>query len=127
MEMLHNAVNWFEIPVADFKRAKEFYSKIYDFEMPEMVMGDITMGFLLHDQEKGGIGGAIAHGLNYVPSKQGAKVYLNGGNDLQVVLEKVEGAGGKIIFPKTQITPELGYFAIIEDTEGNHVSLHSVN
>ena len=30
MEMVKNAVNWFEIPVADFERAKAFYSKIFE-------------------------------------------------------------------------------------------------
>ncbi|OGU25124.1 MAG: hypothetical protein A2X66_01015 [Ignavibacteria bacterium GWA2_54_16] len=37
--MLQNAINWFEIPVADFERAKKFYSTIYDFDMPEFPMG----------------------------------------------------------------------------------------
>jgi uncharacterized protein len=124
--MLQNAINWFEIPVIDFKRAKQFYSTIYDFEMPEMVMGETKMGFLLFEQE-GGIGGAIVHGLNYVPSTEGTKVYLNAGKDLNTVLERVESAGGKVIMDKTQITPELGYFAIFQDTEGNHISLHSAN
>lgn len=125
MEMLNNAINWFEIPVNDFKRAKKFYSTIYDFEMPEMAMGETMMGFLLYDQNGGGIGGAIVHGLNHVPSKDGAKVYLNGGSDLNIVLQRVEGAGGKIVLQKTQITPEYGYFATFEDSEGNHVCLHS--
>jgi len=127
MEMLHNAINWFEIPVNDFNRAKKFYSRIYDFEMPEMVMGNTRMGFLLFEQEKGGIGGAIVEGLEYVPSRDGIKLYLNGGNDLQTVLGRVEKAGGKIIMQKTQITPEYGYFANFEDTEGNWISLHSMH
>jgi predicted enzyme related to lactoylglutathione lyase len=126
MEMLHNAVSWFEIPVNDFNRAKKFYSKIYDFEMPEMVMSNIRMGFLLYEQEKGGVGGAIVQGLEYVPSREGIKLYLNGGNDLQTVLDRVGAAGGKIILQKTQITPEYGYFATFEDTEGNFISLHSI-
>ena len=125
MEMLHHAINWFEIPVNDFNRAKKFYSRIYDFEMPEMVMGNTRMGFLLCEQEKGGIGGAIVEGLEYVPSSEGVKLYLNGGNDLQTVLNRVEAAGGKIITQKTQITPEYGYFASFEDSEGNFISLHS--
>src|SRR3954451_9581130 len=106
MEMLHNAISWFEIPVNDFNRAKKFYSKIYDFEMPEMVMGNSRMGFLLYQQEKGGVGGAIVEGLEYVPSKEGTKLYLNGGNDLQTVLDRVEAAGGKIITQKTLISPD---------------------
>jgi hypothetical protein len=125
MEMLQNAINWFEIPVADFDRAKKFYSTIYDYDMPEFPMGPMRMGILLYDQQKQGIGGAIVKGDGYVPSKHGAKVYLNGGSDLNVVLQRVEKAGGKIILPKTRIDEQLGYFAIFEDTEGNQVSIHS--
>jgi predicted enzyme related to lactoylglutathione lyase len=53
-------------------------------------------------------------------------VYLNANPDVQRVLDKVEKAGGKIIVPKTQISPEYGYMAVIEDTEGNRVAFHSV-
>jgi hypothetical protein len=84
------------------------------------------MGILLHDRDKGGIGGAIVYGESYIPSKTGAKVYLNAGNDLSVVLARVEAAGGKIVVGKTEVGA-MGHIAIIEDTEGNNVSLHSVN
>jgi predicted enzyme related to lactoylglutathione lyase len=124
MEMLQNAINWFEIPVTDFERAKKFQSAIYDFDMPEYPMGPFRMGILLYDQQKQGIGGAIMKGDGYVPSKQGSRVYLNGGSDLNVVLQRVEKAGGKIVMQKTLISKELGYFAIFEDTEGNHISIH---
>lgn len=126
MEVLHNGIAWFEIPVVDFDRAKKFYSNIYDYEMPEMNMGPVKMGFLLHDRDKGGIGGAIVQGESYIPSKTGAKVYLNAGNDLTVVLDRVEGAGGKVVVGKTAVGI-MGHIAIIEDTEGNSISLHSVN
>lgn len=125
METMKNAVNWVEIPVTDFDRAKKFYSTIYDFEMPDMEMGPNRMGFLLYDQG-GGIGAAIVSGDGYTPSKDGVKVYLNGGVDLDIILARVEKAGGKVVLPKTQITPELGYFATFEDLEGNHISLHSM-
>ncbi|ANE50396.1 VOC family protein [Flavisolibacter tropicus] len=127
MEMTTNAINWVEIPVTDFDRAKAFYSTIYDYQMPDMPMGPVRMGFLLYDQQGGGIGGAIVQGQGYAPTSKGVRVYLNGGNDLSVVLNRVEGAGGKIVLPKTQITPELGFFATFEDTEGNHISLHSMS
>jgi len=125
MEMVKNAVNWFEIPAADFGRARTFYSAIFDFDMPEMTMGDSLMGFFLMDQEGGGIGGAIVKGPWHKPSADGSLVYLNGGEDLSVVLGRVEKAGGKVVVPKTAITPELGYFAMFIDTEGNRVALHS--
>jgi predicted enzyme related to lactoylglutathione lyase len=124
MEKMKNSLNWFEIPVSDFERAKAFYSKIYDYDMPAVEMGPNKLGFFLVEQ--GGIGGAIAHGPGYEPSEKGALVYLNGGADLQVVLERVQGAGGKVLMQKTQITPDLGHYALFEDTEGNRVAIHSM-
>ena len=126
MEMLHNALNWFEIPVTDFDRAKNFYSAIYDFDMPEMPMGNQRMGFLLHDRDKGGIGGAIVFGEGYTPSATGTKVYLNTGADLNTVLNRVEAAGGKVVVPKMALPPGMGHIAFINDTEGNLVGLFSM-
>ena len=126
MEMVRNALNWFEIPVADFERARKFYQTIFDFEMPENAMGPNRMGFFLHDPKAGGIGGAIVSGPSYVPTDQGALIYLNGGTDLLPVLNRVEKAGGKILTPKTLITRELGFVAIVRDSEGNRVALHSM-
>lgn len=125
MEMTTNSINWFEIPVNDFDRAKAFYSKIFDFEMPTMDMAGSLMGFLPHEQGKG-VGGAIIKGEGLEPSDQGTTVYLNGGEDLSVVLNRVDEAGGKTIVPKTEITEEIGFFAVFHDTEGNKVALHSM-
>ncbi len=127
MELFHNAISWFEIPVADFDRACAFYSTIFDYEMPQMDMGAVKMGILLHHRDNGGIGGAIMHGETYVPSKEGARVYLNAGNDVNTVLERVEPAGGKIMLGKSFMGDSMGYIAVIEDSEGNYVSLHSMN
>jgi predicted enzyme related to lactoylglutathione lyase len=126
MEKFINSVNWVEIPVLNFDRAKEFYSRIYEYEMFEEIMGSWRMGFLPMDPESRGVGGAIVQGSGYVPTSLGAKVYLNGGNDLMTVLNRVEQAGGEIITPKTKITDEIGYYAVFEDTEGNHIALHSM-
>ena len=125
METATNSINWFEIPVSDFDRAKAFYSEIFDFEMPTMEMAGSLMGFLPHEQGKG-VGGAIIKGEGLEPSAQGTTVYLNGGEDLSVVLNRVEQAGGKQVVPKTEITEEIGFFAVFHDTEGNKVALHSM-
>jgi len=126
MEKMTNSINWFEIPVLNFERAKEFYSRIYDYEMHEMMMGSLRMGFLPMDPDSQGVGGAIVQGDGFVPTALGTKVYLNGGKDLLAVLNRVIAAGGEIITPKTLITEEIGYYAVFEDTEGNHISLHSM-
>jgi len=74
-----------------------------------------------------GVGGAICNSGNfYQPSAEsGALIYLNGNPDLQFVLDKVPGAGGKIIIPKTKISPAHGYMAVFLDTEDNRIALHS--
>jgi uncharacterized protein len=125
MEMLDNSINWVEIPVSDFDRAKKFYSTIYDYEMPETFVRDVRMGFLLYEQKEHRVGGAICHGQQYKSSATGVIPYLNGGSDLSIVLNRVEKAGGKILQPKTFIGEGLGYVAYITDTEGNNIALHS--
>ena len=126
MEMTRNAVSWFEIPTADFGRAKAFYSTIFDFEMPEMPMGPTRLGILLHESD-GGIGGAIIEDPNQSPGASGARVYLSGGTDLAVVLARVESAGGVVVVSKTEIAPGMGHFALFRDTEGNVLGLHSMS
>lgn len=125
MKTQKNAIVWAEIPVLNFDRAKEFYARIFDSEMTEMEMGEQRMGFFPMEQESDGVGGAIVQGEGYIPSSLGSKIYLNGGEDLNTVLNRIDIAGGKVILPKTEITEEIGYFAVFEDTEGNHVCLHS--
>lgn len=127
MELVKDAISWFEIPVSDFGRAKAFYQQIFDFEMPEMDMGPIKMGFFLYDRDNGGVGGAICAGEGQVPAgANGSKVYLNGGQDLNVVLGRVAAAGGTVTLPKTEIAPEMGHMAFFTDTEGNSVGLYSM-
>ncbi|MBK7938505.1 MAG: VOC family protein [Lewinellaceae bacterium] len=128
MEFVKNGISWFEIPVNDFERAKTFYQKILDFDMPEMDAAGIRMGILLHDRDNGGVGGAICFGEGYKPSgHDGPKVYLNGGDDLNVILGRIEAAGGKNLLPKTPIGENMGHFAFFNDTEGNVVGLYSTN
>lgn len=127
---LGNALNWFEIPVSDFERAKKFYETIFGYEMPENIMGNARMGFFLYDFKAGKVGGAIVHNPERAtPSNNGTLVYLNCQPDLQVVLNKIEGAGGKILKEKTIISDvqQLGYWALICDSEGNNVALHSMS
>lgn len=122
---MQNLVNWFEIPALDFERATSFYSTLLNAEISETEMFGTRMGLLPSDGEN--VSGAIVQGEGYVPSAEGLTVYLNGGDNLQEMLDKVEGLNGKIIVPKTQISPEMGYFALFLDTEGNKLALHSIH
>jgi predicted enzyme related to lactoylglutathione lyase len=125
---LSNALNWFEIPVSDFERAKKFYETIFDYQMPENNIRNVRMGFFLHDFKNQKIGGAICKSEMHKPSKEGSLIYLNCQPDLQVVLDRVENAGGKTLKHKTKISEDqnIGFWALITDTEGNNVALHSM-
>lgn len=119
-----NAINWFEIPVTDFTRAKKFYETILGVEIMEMPFPGGKYGMLPADMQTG-VGGGLAQGEGFEPSDKGTIVYLNGGEDLSVGLGKVNQAGGKIIMPKTSIGQN-GFMAHFIDTEGNRVALHSM-
>lgn len=121
-----NALNWFEIPVTDAGRAQKFYEAIFDISMMSMDMpGMDGMQMIGFPPEPPHSGGALVKSPQHKPSTEGSVIYLNGNPDLQQVLDRIEGAGGKIIMPKTQITPEIGYMAFFMDTEGNSMGLHS--
>lgn len=122
---MENLINWFEIPATDFNRSVNFYKLVLEVEIQETEMFGMKMGFMPGDGTN--VSGSIVQGEGYTPSADGALVYLNGGNDLQNVLSRVEAAGGMVIVPKTQISPEIGYFAMFMDTEGNKMALHSKN
>jgi uncharacterized protein len=119
-----HALSWFEIPVTNFVRAKAFYETVTGATITEMVMGPTTMGFLSSSPE--GVGGALVCDKDAAPSKLGTTVYLNGGENLAPMLARVEGAGGSIAVPKTEIGNGFGFFAHFIDTEGNKVGLHSM-
>ncbi|POY35148.1 VOC family protein [Solitalea longa] len=121
--MSKHAINWFEIPVSDFDRAKKFYSHILAFDMVEMLMGTDRMGFF--PSEAGSVSGAIVSGKNHHPGQSGVYIYLNCGDNMSDVLNKIAEVGGKIDTPKTIISPEYGYYAFIIDSEGNKIGLHS--
>jgi len=121
---MKNAINWFEIPVKDFGRAKKFYETLFGSPVTEMPHPVLKYGMLPADMENG-VGGGIVQGDSYEPTDNGVLIYLNGGDDLSAPLSRVEKAGGKIILSKTPIGPN-GFMAHFLDTEGNKLALHSM-
>jgi hypothetical protein len=123
-----NAISWFEIPAVDLERAQKFYESIFDIKMIPLDTPNLKMKMFPLADMMNGVGGALsrAEGFYKPSSTDGPLVYLNANPDVQIVLDKIESAGGKIIVPKTQISPEYGHMAVFLDTEGNRVALHSV-
>ncbi|HLP54332.1 MAG TPA: VOC family protein [Fluviicola sp.] len=122
-----NALNWFEISVSDIKRAVKFYETVFGIEMPVQEMMGMQMAFFPAEDMNGKVSGGLVEGPMHKPSADGAKIYLNGNPDLANALSRIEGAGGKILMPKTKISDDIGYMAFFSDTEGNVVALHSNN
>jgi predicted enzyme related to lactoylglutathione lyase len=122
-----NAISWFEIPAKDLGRAQKFYETIFDMKMTPLDTPNLQMRMFPVEDMMNGIGGALskAEGFYKPSATDGPLVYLNANPDVQIVLDKIEAAGGKIVIPKTQISPEYGYMAVFTDTEGNRVALHS--
>jgi uncharacterized protein len=120
-----NALNWFEIPMTDVARAKKFYETIFEIEMFGMTMGGMEM--IMFPMQAPHSGGGLAKSEFHKPSSEGSIIYLNANPDLQLVLDRIEKAGGKIVMPKTKISEEIGAMAMFIDCEGNLVALHSVS
>lgn len=122
--VLKDYVSWFEIPAHNFEQALAFYNHIYDINMETTSSNTHRMAFF---PANGGIGGAVVCGPGSNPSDSGPLLYINGGNDLNNVLNRVEDAGGRVVMKKTLISKEGGYFAIFIDSEGNKLAIHSKN
>ena len=125
---MNNAISWFEIPATDLDRAQKFYETIFAVSMIPMDMDNIKMRMFPLDDMMTQVGGAVVDsgGFHKPSLTDGPLVYLNANPDVQNVLDKVATAGGGIMVPKTQISPEYGYMAVIVDTEGNRIGLHSI-
>lgn len=125
---MKNAISWFEIPTTDIDRAQKFYETIFGISLMPMDMENIKMRMFPLDNPMEGVGGTLVDsgGFHKPSATDGPLIYLDGNPDLQNVLGKVEAAGGKVIVPKTEISPEYGYMGVFIDTEGNRIALHSV-
>lgn len=118
-----NLISIVEIPTTDFSRAVLFYQGILGIVIEEVDLYGIQMGVFPGDGETVNV--VLVKGDEYKPTTDGTVVYLNGGDDLQIVLDKIESNGGRILVPKTEISTEMGFFAMFTDSEGNKLGLHS--
>jgi len=128
MDKNSNSINWFEIPALDITRASKFYETIFGIKMEKMqeMMGMKMAGFPA-DMGNGKASGALVQSQQHKPSMDGCVIYLNANPKIQTVIDRIEKTKGKVLMPKTQISPEIGYMAIFADTEGNKVALHAQN
>ncbi len=119
-----NPVNWFEIPVNDLERARQFYETVFGFQLNLNEMGPMKMAWFPMTTGGGGATGTLMKAEGYTPSHAGTLVYFSV-TDIEATLDKVNANGGKTLLPKTGIG-EHGYIAHFQDCEGNRVALHSM-
>lgn len=125
-----NVITWFEIPVINTERAKTFYETILDIQMITRSIPETQeeLTFFPYNPDvvqatSGRITGVLSKSENNQPSDKGTLVYINAYPEIQVVLDKVESAGGRIVSPAMKMNA--GYIAVIRDTEGNRIGLHA--
>jgi predicted enzyme related to lactoylglutathione lyase len=118
-------ISMFEIPATDISRAINFYQALLDIKIEKMDVEGMEMGVLPYEGQM--VTGVIIKEEGNKPSADGVTLYLNAGENLQVVLDRVEENGGEIILPKTAHADDSGYFAIFLDSEGNKMALNSPN
>ncbi|MEF1256315.1 VOC family protein [Vibrio sp. M260112] len=126
--MQMNPVGWFEIYVNDMPRAKAFYEAVLETSLEHLEdvanMG-VEMWLFPSDMEQYGVSGALAKMEGVVAGGNSTMVYFSC-QDCAVEESRVEQAGGKVMNSKFSIGPH-GYIAIVADTEGNMIGLHSMS
>lgn len=118
-----NRVVWVDIPMVDLERAIRFYSEVLGAPVQREEFPGMTIGILPHGE--GEVGGCLFRKADDKPSAQGPLLYLNVQGRLDDAVEAAERNGGKVLLPRQPIGPH-GFRAIILDSEGNRVALHSM-
>jgi hypothetical protein len=119
-----NMVCWFEIPMTDVARARTFYERTLGITLTPQPMGEYEMLMFPAEHNQLGAGGCLMKGPKMEPCHKGTTVYFNV-TDIETALARTRQNGGEVVVEKTSIG-EHGFFAILKDTEGNHVGLHSM-
>lgn len=124
--MNRNPVGWFEIYVQDMDRAKKFYEEVFRVGLMKLESPDpeIEMQTFPMDMEAGGASGALAKMEGCPSGGMGTLVYFSC-NDCANEASRVKAAGGNICKPKMPIG-QYGFIALVNDTEGNMIGLHSM-
>ncbi|WP_273725658.1 VOC family protein [Brucella gallinifaecis] len=120
-----NIIAHVEIPVKKLERAIVFYSEVFGIKFGDVaeIHGN-RMAYFPFEEGKDGASGALAEGEVYVPSVNGAIVYLSV-VDLDQTISKATARGSKVLFPKTAIG-ENSFVAEITDSEGNRIAIQSL-
>ena len=120
---MNNPICWFELPTTDLDRAATFYQTVFAIALRRENAGGHPMAIFPYAEPN--VGGALVAMPQLAPRDNGTLIYLNGGDDLSVVLKRIPAAGGQVVMEKTCIGEAIGHIALFIDSEGNRVGLYS--
>ena len=126
MEKPHNAVGWFELYVNDLARARAFYTAVFKREMQDLAtqQDDMPMCIFAGADDGSGATGALVKSAKMGPGIGGTLVYFSCA-DCEEEAARAQAAGGKVFQSKKSIG-QYGFIALVQDTEGNLIGLHSL-
>jgi predicted enzyme related to lactoylglutathione lyase len=119
-----NPVNWFEIYVRDMERARHFYESVFAVKLEKMPNPDMEYWTFPMQNDRVGAGGALALMEGATPGPGGTLIYFSC-EDCAVEESRVVAAGGTVQRAKMGIG-EYGFIALVMDSEGNCIGLHSL-
>ena len=122
-QSIGSQVVWFDVPCLDLDRAIKFYSAVLGCEVAKHEAPGFALGVLPHEGTS--VGGCLVVTKDNPPSDHGVLVYLNCQGRLDEAIAAVQPGGGAVLQPKHSIAPH-GFRALIKDSEGNRVALHSM-
>jgi predicted enzyme related to lactoylglutathione lyase len=121
----HNVVGWFEIYVQDMQRAKAFYEATFKVQLSNLGMPNLEMwAFPMHHQKPGSTG-ALVKMEGKDSGVGGVLIYFVCETDCAVEASLAVKNGGQLVKEKFSIG-EHGFIALVKDTEGNMIGLHSM-
>jgi predicted enzyme related to lactoylglutathione lyase len=121
MHSTPDRVVWFDLPVADLDRASRFYGAVLGIKVSQEKFENYKFAVLEHGGD--GNGGCLVPGAKEV-SPIGILVYMNVDGRIRDAVRQTEKHGGRVIEPVKGIGPH-GFRAIVLDSEGNRIALHS--
>ncbi len=118
-----NPVGWFELYVQDMPRAKAFYETVFGVVLEFLPGTEYEMWSFPMDMERYGSPGALIK-MEGCPSGPGGTLVYFSCEDCATESARAVKAGGTIFKEKFSIGP-YGFIALVQDSEGNLIGLHS--
>lgn len=121
---MSNPAGWFEIYVNDMERAKAFYETVFGTTLSRLESPGMDMWAFDMDNEGYGASGALVCMPGFAAGGNSVLVYFSCA-DCAVEAARAAAVGGQIQREKMSIG-QYGYIALVQDTEGNMIGLHSL-